>query len=139
MKAVPSIDPFPKEAWGKRACAIIGAYIGSAEEGRKALGPILQALPEPIFNWMSEVPFPAVQNLFDPFFPKGLQHYWKGGFVASLPDAAIENAHPRGCQGTERAVGHAPLPHRRGCPPSCEGRHLLARTQRQVVDGHRRG
>ncbi len=90
LKAVPSIDPFPKEAWGKRACAIIGAYIGSAEEGKKALGPILQALPEPIFNWMSEVPFPAVQNLFDPFFPKGLQHYWKGGFVASLPDAAIE-------------------------------------------------
>jgi hypothetical protein len=90
LKAVPSMDPFPKEAWGKRACAIIGAYIGSAEEGKKALGPILQALPEPIFNWMSEVPFPAVQSLFDPFFPKGLQHYWKGGFVASLPDDAIE-------------------------------------------------
>ena len=28
--------------------------------------------------------------LFDPFFPKGLQWYWKGDFVKSLPDEAID-------------------------------------------------
>jgi hypothetical protein len=28
--------------------------------------------------------------LFDPFFPKGLQWYWKGDFVTSLPDEAID-------------------------------------------------
>jgi FAD/FMN-containing dehydrogenase len=39
---------------------------------------------------MSAMPFPAMQSLFDPFFPKGLQWYWKGDFVASLPDAAID-------------------------------------------------
>ena len=26
LKTVPSMDPFPREAWGKRACAIIGAF-----------------------------------------------------------------------------------------------------------------
>ena len=35
------------------------------------------------------MPFPAMQGLFDPFFPKGLQWYWKGDFVSSLPDEAI--------------------------------------------------
>ena len=35
-------------------------------------------------------PFPAMQGLFDPFFPKGLQWYWKGDFVKSLPDEAID-------------------------------------------------
>jgi hypothetical protein len=39
---------------------------------------------------MSEMPFPAMQSLFDPFFPKGMQWYWKGDFVRSLPDEAID-------------------------------------------------
>ncbi len=36
------------------------------------------------------MPFPSMQALFDPFFPEGLQWYWKGDFVKSLPDDAIE-------------------------------------------------
>jgi hypothetical protein len=31
-----------------------------------------------------------MQSLFDPLFPKGLQWYWKGDFVRSLPDEAID-------------------------------------------------
>jgi FAD/FMN-containing dehydrogenase len=90
LKTVPSMDPFPKEGWGKRACAIIGSYNGSATEGPRVLAPLLDALPPPIFNWMGEMPFPAINALFDPFFPKGLQWYWKGDFVKSLPDEAID-------------------------------------------------
>jgi hypothetical protein len=90
LKTVPPMDPFPREGWGKRACAIIGAYNGAAPDGEKAMAPIVDQVPAPIFNWMSEIPFPAMQGLFDPFFPKGLQWYWKGDFVASLPDEAID-------------------------------------------------
>ncbi len=89
LKTVPSMDPFPKEGWGKRACAIIGSYNGPAADGEKAMKPLLEDLPQPIFNWMGEMPFPAINALFDPFFPKGLQWYWKGDFVQSLPDEAI--------------------------------------------------
>src|SRR5437867_5310525 len=35
-------------------------------------------------------PCPAMNALFDPFFPKGLQWYWKGDYVKSLPDEAID-------------------------------------------------
>ncbi|MBN9020176.1 MAG: FAD-binding oxidoreductase [Rhizobiales bacterium] len=90
LKTVPSMDPFPREAWGKRACAIIGAFNGPEEEGRKALAPLLDKLPSPLFNWMGTMPFPSIQGLFDAFFPKGLQWYWKGDFVTDLPDEAIE-------------------------------------------------
>jgi FAD/FMN-containing dehydrogenase len=90
LKTVPSMDPFPKEGWGKRACAIIGAYNGSAEDGQRIMAPLLKSLPAPIFNWMGEMPFPAINALFDPFFPKGLQWYWKGDFVQSLSDEAID-------------------------------------------------
>jgi FAD/FMN-containing dehydrogenase len=90
LKTVPSMDPFPKEGWGRRACAIIGSYNGSVADGQRALTPLLEALPPPIFNWMGEIPFPAINALFDPFFPKGLQWYWKGDFVQTLPDEAID-------------------------------------------------
>ena len=33
LKTVPSTDPFPREHWGKRACAVIGSYNGSAADG----------------------------------------------------------------------------------------------------------
>jgi FAD/FMN-containing dehydrogenase len=90
LKTVPSVDPFPKEGWGKRACAIIGSYNGSQADGERAMAPLLKALPAPIFNWMGTMPFPAINSLFDPLFPKGLQWYWKADFVKSLPDEAID-------------------------------------------------
>ena len=90
LKTVPSMDPFPEEHWGKRACAVISCFNGSEADGKAALAPLLDALPEPFFNWMGVMPFPAMQGLFDPFFPKGLQWYWKGDFVTDLPDEAID-------------------------------------------------
>jgi FAD/FMN-containing dehydrogenase len=90
LKTVPSVDAFPKEGWGKRACAIIGSYNGSQADGERAMAPLLKALPAPIFNWMGTMPFPAINSLFDPLFPKGLQWYWKADFVKSLPDEAID-------------------------------------------------
>jgi FAD binding domain/Berberine and berberine like len=90
LKAVPSTDPFPKDYWGKRACAVISCYNGTASDGEKLMAKLLNSVPPPIFNWMGAMPFPAIQMLFDPFFPKGLQWYWKGDFVKSLPDDAID-------------------------------------------------
>lgn len=90
LKTVPSMDPFPSDYWGRRACAVISAFNGSAAEGEKVMAKLLDAVPPPIFNWMGEMPFPSMQALFDPFFPKGLQWYWKGDFVQSLTDRAID-------------------------------------------------
>lgn len=91
LKTVPSMDPFPKEYWGRRACAIISSYNGAASEGEAVMARLLDAVPAPIFNWMGEMPFPSMQALFDPFFPKGLQWYWKGDFVRTLSDEAIDS------------------------------------------------
>jgi hypothetical protein len=90
LKTVPPMDPFPQEGWNKRACAIIGCYNGPTAEGQRLMGELLAKLPPPIFNWMGEMPFSALNSMFDPFFPKGMQWYWKGDFVGSLSDEAIE-------------------------------------------------
>jgi FAD/FMN-containing dehydrogenase len=90
LKTVPSMEPFPREAWGRRACAVISSFNGPEAEGKAAMAPLLDQLPQPFFNWMSVMPFPAMQGLFDPFFPKGLQWYWRGDFVKELSDEAID-------------------------------------------------
>ena len=90
LKTVPPVDPFPREHWGRRACAVISSYTGPAAEGEAVMSRLLGGVPPPIFNWMATMPFPAMQALFDPFFPKGLQWYWKGDFVRTLSDDAID-------------------------------------------------
>jgi hypothetical protein len=90
LKTVPPTDPFPKEHWSKRACALIGAFNGPVADGQKLMASLLEKLPAPLFNWMGEMPWTAINGLFDPFFPKGLQWYWKGDFVKALSDEAID-------------------------------------------------
>ena len=90
LKSVPPVDPFPAEHQGKHACAIISCYNGPAETGEAVMGALLGKLPAPLFNWMGAMPFPALQSMFDPFFPKGLQWYWRGDFVKELTNEAIE-------------------------------------------------
>lgn len=90
LKTVPGGDPFPAEHWGKHAGALITCFRGSAEAGAAALAPLMDALPEPLFDWRGEMPFPAWNQAFDPLFPKGMQWYWRGDFVRDLPDEAIE-------------------------------------------------
>ena len=90
LKRVPSTDPFPREHWGRQVCALISSFNGSVADGEEAMRPAREQLPPPLFDWMGEMPFPAMQALFDPLMPKGLQWYWKGDYVKELPDAAID-------------------------------------------------
>jgi FAD/FMN-containing dehydrogenase len=90
LKTVPSTAPFPEGIWGRRICALISCFNGSGSEGEKAMRPVREALPTPLLDAMCEMPFTALQSLFDPLLPKGLQWYWKGDFVKDLPDAAID-------------------------------------------------
>jgi hypothetical protein len=87
---VPANSPFPKEFWGARICLLVACYNGAETDGKKALAPLLDALPAPALNWMSMMPYPAIQSMFDGLYPKGMQWYWRGDFVKELSDAAIE-------------------------------------------------
>lgn len=89
IKTVPSCDPFPSALWGRRTCALISCYNGSEEDGMRVMQTVRTALPEPLMDGMMQMPFVALQGLFDPLLPKGLQWYWKGDYVDELSDAAI--------------------------------------------------
>ena len=90
LKKVPSCAPFPEALWGRSICALISCYVGPEDDGIAAMQPVRDALPGPLMDAMSMMPFPALQAMFDPLMPSGLQWYWKGDFVHDLSDAAID-------------------------------------------------
>src|SRR5215467_9022652 len=107
LGTVPSADPFPKAIWGKKTCALIVCYTGPLEKAEEAVKPIRQELPPPILDWMGPMPFPALQSLFAPLLPKGMQWYWKSDFVKELPDRAIElHVEHIGKVPTELSIAH---------------------------------
>ena len=138
LKTVPPMDPFPKDYWGKRACAVISSYNGTAAEGEKAIAPLLKAVPPPAFNWMGAMPFPAIQALFDPFFPKGSAVVLEGRLREVSAGRGHRHAYRTGAQCAERLVPHAPVSDRRRRPPRQEGRDRMEHARRDLVHGHRR-
>jgi len=90
LKTVPANPHFPKEFWGARICLIVACYNGPEAEAKRALAPLIDALPPPVLDWMAMRPYPVLQSLFDGLYPSGMQWYWKGDFVNDLSDAAID-------------------------------------------------
>ena len=88
LQSVPPGEPFPQEHWGKKMCVLLVSHPGP--DGEKAVSAIRAELPTPIIDWAQPMPYPMLQTMFDPLYPKGLQWYWKGDFVKDLPDAAID-------------------------------------------------
>lgn len=87
LQGIPPTAPFPEEHWNKIMCVLLVAHNGANAEA--AVNDMRRQLPTPLFDWCGPIPYTTLQTLFDPFYPKGLQWYWKGDFVKSLPDAAI--------------------------------------------------
>lgn len=90
LQTVPSGDPFAKDHWGKKICVLLVSHNGPAADGEKAVNAVRAALPKPIIDFAGPIPYPALQGMFDGLYPKGLQWYWKGDFVKTLPDSAID-------------------------------------------------
>jgi len=87
LQTVPGGDPFPPEHWNKKMCVLVVAHNGDNAEA--AVNAERAVLPKPLIDAVGMIPYPALQSMFDVLNPPGMQWYWKGDFVKSLPDAAI--------------------------------------------------
>jgi FAD/FMN-containing dehydrogenase len=85
---VPPAAPFPEPFFLKKMCIITWCYSGPLEQAKERFAPI-GTFGAPAIDFTGTVPFPALQSLFDRFFPPGLQWYWKADFFKDLSDAAI--------------------------------------------------
>ncbi len=52
LKTVPSTPPFPQEIWGRRICRRHLLLQGPQADGEKAMKPLRDATPKPIFDFM---------------------------------------------------------------------------------------
>jgi FAD/FMN-containing dehydrogenase len=92
VMTVPPVDMFPDVFHLHKVCAVMWCYQGDAGDADEALAPVRDL--EPAFEGIGEAPFPAVQSIFDGLYPPGLQWYWRGDFVRTIPDEAVA-AHAR--------------------------------------------
>jgi FAD/FMN-containing dehydrogenase len=86
---VPPGPPFPEEHWTKTVCAIIWTYTGPLEDAEGRFAPIRSAVGKPLIDFVGPIPFPALQSMFDPLIPHGIQSYWRADFIKELSDEAI--------------------------------------------------
>jgi FAD/FMN-containing dehydrogenase len=85
---VPPAPPFPAALHGRHVCGIVWCYSGAPEAAEAVLAPA-RAFGRPLLDGLHEVPFPALQSVFDPLYPPGLHSYWRGDFFREITDEAI--------------------------------------------------
>ena len=102
---VPPGPPFPEALHLKPMCGIVWCYVGPPDQADKVFAPI-RAL-KPALDLVGPIPHPAVQSMFDPLLPPGLQWYWKADFVKELPSAAIDRQRRARREDADHAVDDA--------------------------------
>jgi len=86
---VPPAEPFPEHLHLKKVCGIMWCYTGDMEKAAEVFSPI-RAFGPPILDFVSELPMPALNGMFDGLYPPGYQWYWKGNYFDELTDACIQ-------------------------------------------------
>ena len=85
---VPPAPVFPEELHGRKMAAIVWCYSGPMEEAEAVFAPI-QAFGPPALYGVQPLPFPAIQTMFDPLYPAGLQWHWRADFLTTISDEMI--------------------------------------------------
>jgi hypothetical protein len=85
---VPPAPMFPDELHGRKVCGVVWCHTGDEQAATRDLAPVHE-VGTALLHGVGSAPFPAVQALFDPIYPPGLQWYWRADFVNELSDEAI--------------------------------------------------
>jgi FAD/FMN-containing dehydrogenase len=84
----PPAPMFPEHLHLRKMCGIVWCCTGAPEQAESATKP-MRSFGPPAFEHVGPMPLPALQSVFDPLYPPGLQWYWKADFVNELSDEAI--------------------------------------------------
>lgn len=85
---VPPGPPFPEALHAKTMCGVVCCYTGPLDKAETVFRPLREFGP-PVVDFAGPLPYPALQSLFDPLLPAGMQWYWRADFVNELSDQAI--------------------------------------------------
>jgi FAD/FMN-containing dehydrogenase len=85
---VPPGPPFPENLHLKKMCGIVWCCTAPQARAEEMFKPI-RAFKRPALDFVGPLPQPALQSMFDPIYPPGLQWYWRADFINELSDKAI--------------------------------------------------
>jgi FAD/FMN-containing dehydrogenase len=86
---VPPVAPFPEQYHLQKMCAVVWCYTGELGDAETAFKPICK-FTAPAIDFVSPIPFPALQSMFDALYPPGLQWFWRADFFDHYDDKAID-------------------------------------------------
>ena len=89
LMTIPPSPPFPENLYSKKICCIVWCYTGSSDKVEEIFKPVRDFEP-PVFDMTGEMSVPEMNSMFDPFYPKGMQWYWKAHYATGISDASIE-------------------------------------------------
>jgi FAD/FMN-containing dehydrogenase len=72
---------------GSKLAAVLVCHCGEMAEAEADLAVLRELTPAA--DSVSPIPYPAMNTLLDPMFPKGALNYWKSAFFTELSDAAM--------------------------------------------------
>jgi FAD/FMN-containing dehydrogenase len=128
----PAAPFVPEELQGTPMLAIAIGYIGPLEQGEQEIAALRDFAP-PAIDLLGPIPYTALQQMFDAFYPHGLCSYWKTEYLerpsAELVETVLDHFARRtsplsqvfvenygGAVGNvapgESAVSHRTLPYR---------------------------
>ena len=85
---IPPAPVFPEHLHGRKMAAVVWCWCGPHEDADAAFAPVKAFGPPELFG-VQEMPLPALQGLFDPLYPAGLQWQWRADFLTAITDEAI--------------------------------------------------
>jgi FAD/FMN-containing dehydrogenase len=85
---VPPVPLFPAHLHGQKMCAVIWCSTAAPEKADQVT-KAMRSVGKPALDHVGPMPFPALQSLFDPLYPPGLQWYWRADFFKEISDASI--------------------------------------------------
>ena len=93
----PPEEFVPEHLRGNPVVAMPAMYVGDPDEGASVVQPLKDLGPD--LDVIGPMPYTEFQAILDPGNQPGFRNYWRGEYLAGLPDAAIDTF-----------IGHAKQP-----------------------------
>ncbi|MDN5861385.1 MAG: FAD-dependent oxidoreductase, partial [Pseudonocardia sp.] len=90
LVVAPPAPEFPAALHGRPVVVLGACFHGGLAEGEQALRFVREFAP-PAADLLGPIPYVALQQMVDPFTPRGLHYYVKSEWLAGLPDEVVDS------------------------------------------------
>ena len=86
--SAPPAPFLPEAIHGKRVAIIAACYAGAPDAGESIVAPVRKL--KPAADMLVQMPYMALQSMFDPLLPKGTWSYSKSDYFNEIPSAMVD-------------------------------------------------